>query len=88
MCVHIHSELCLAQQPVHQGRLYAVDAHRTSTNVHCYTTNEQLAAHVARQRTRCIPRTEPDDPGHIAVLNLNLRGQAFVRRAEVTREVR
>ncbi len=88
MRVHIHSELCLAQQPMRQGRSCAVDAHRTSMNVHRHMTNEQQAAHVARQRTRSIPRTGPDHPVHITMLNLDPGRHVFVRPAKVTREVR
>ena len=87
MRVHIRSELCLAQRPVRQGRSCAVDAHRTSTNVHRHMTNEQLAAHVARHRMRSIPRTGPDDSAHITMLDIDSGRQALVRRAEVTQEV-
>ena len=88
MRVHIHGELYLVHQSVHHEGPCAVDTDRTPANVHRHTTNEQLAAPVARQHTWSIPRTGPDDPAHSTMLNLDPGGQAFVRRAEGTQEVR
>ncbi len=87
MRLHIHDEWCLAHQIVRQGRSCTVDASRTPANVHHHTTTEKLAAQVAGQRTRSIPRTGPDDPAHITVLSLDPREQAFVRCAEHAQEV-